>query len=578
MINERYSELIAMLILAGFADYRKQFQEVTAQAQLRFETANWNEVQLAAAQRIDLYEVAATRVADEVRAVAGELIQDHHLWIQNRSKYSLIAGKRNDAELAETFYNSVYCRLLEHLKITNQHMYIRSALEGRSVECSERLYRTYMIDQGLVNALKQMLNDFKFNIPWENWRRDLRNLVHYIRSQISDEIVLARGTKIEVIRTVFFRNKAAYIVGRVKLEQQAIPFVLPVLNNEKGAVYIDTAISQENDVSIIFSFTRAYFMVDIEVPSEFVSFLHSLIPMKSKAELYNSIGFYKQGKAEFYRNFIDHLKASDDQFEITAGTKGMVMTVFTLPSYPVVFKIIKDRFASSKQITRPVVIEKYQLVKRHDRAGRMADTQEFINLALPRERFSDALLQELQSVASSTILITDSEVTIKHLWTERRMVPLNIYLTEALERQDGEAIFHAMNEFGKCIKELAAANIFAGDMLFKNFGVTRHGRVVFYDYDEIQYLSECNFRQIPEPLYPEQELASEPWYSVAANDVFPEEFTILTACDRQIRKLFNELHGELLDYRWWQTMQKEVKAGAIVDLFPYRKLKRFPRN
>ncbi|WP_372833378.1 isocitrate dehydrogenase kinase/phosphatase-domain containing protein, partial [Pontibacterium sp.] len=276
--------------------------------------------------------------------------------------------------------------------------------------------------------------------------------------------------------------------------------------------------------------------------------------------------------------FIEHLKNSDDELIVAPGIKGMVMTVFTLPSYPLVFKVIKDSFSSSKYIARSTVIEKYQLVKRHDRVGRMADTMEFTNFSFPRARFSDELIDELQKVAGSSVEIEMDRVLIKHLWTERRMTPLNIHINEALANKDEYAVFHAINEFGKCIKQLAAANIFAGDMLFKNFGITRHGRVVFYDYDEIMYLTECNFREIPEALYPEQEMMDEPWYSVGPTDVFPEELHILTRCDRTVRKIFNELHQDLLDVKFWREMQNQVRAGNIMDVFPYRKVKRFLRN
>ena len=575
---ERDAGLTAQLILEGFIDYRKQFQGITCQAPAYFVAADWLAMQCIATERIDLYEVMIRRVANQLAVALGKRVDEHALWIAAKRAYSALIKQRNDTELGETFYNSVYCRLLEHLQITNEHIFIQSQATALSSRCSDGIYRKYELAEGLVPVLKKLLEDYQFAIPWENPRRDIRNLLRYIRQNIPAGIKRDSDTRIEVIRSVFFRNKAAYIVGRVCFSHQAVPFVLPVLNNERGGVYIDAALSEENDVSIVFSFTRAYFMVDVDVPAEFIAFLHSLIPMKTIAELYSSIGFYKQGKAEFYRAFIGHLESSADQFEIAPGTKGMVMTVFTLPSYPVVFKIIKDTFSSSKQVTRAGVIEKYQLVKRHDRAGRMADTQEFVNLTLPRERFSESLLTELNKVASKAIELKGGEVIIHHLWTERRMIPLNIYLNEMIRQENEQAIYLAINEFGKCIKELAAANIFAGDMLFKNFGVTRHGRVVFYDYDEILYLTECNFRDIPEPLYPEQELASEPWYSVAANDVFPEEFTILTACDRRIRKIFNELHGDLLSAGWWRQVQAQVVKGEIIDLFPYRKRRQFDRG
>lgn len=579
-MERRSAEWIARLIMVGFIDYRQQFKAITRQVKPCFEAADWLAIQCLAAERIDLYDVMVDQIDQQVRAAIND-ISDPELWRSVKAHYTRLIVLRDDAELSETFYNSVYCRLFDHRQITDQQMFIQSRIEASSQPGDHRIdhiYRSYTLKGGLVVCLNRLLDDYQFAIPWENKRRDIRNLLRYIRVNFSADIVTGDNTVIEVIRTVFYRNKGAYIVGRVNFDDQSVPFILPVLNNEQGGVFIDTALTDENDVSIVFSFTRAYFLVDINVPADLVGFLHSLIPMKSIAELYSSIGFYKQGKAEFYRSFINHLAQSSDQFEIAPGTKGMVMTVFTLPSYPVVFKIMKDRFSSSKQITREGVIAKYQLVKRHDRAGRMADTQEFINLSLPRKRFSEALLHELKAVAETSIDIGMDEVVIKHLWTERRMIPLNIYLDEMLRQNNEQAVFLAINEFGKCIKELAAANIFAGDMLFKNFGVTRHGRVVFYDYDEICYLTECHFRSIPEPLYPEQELAADPWYSVSANDVFPEEFSLLTACDLRVRKLFNQLHGDLLDPIWWTSTQTQISQGAIIDLFPYRKLSRFNRE
>lgn len=565
---------IAAQVMVFFAEYRLSFQEITECAQGYFETANWHEIQKLSAERIDLYEEMVEEAATALEQQLGDKVYQPGLWHQAKAHYSKLIKQRTDPELAETFYNSTYCRLFQHHLIDSENMFIQSSRQGKEIRSGDSIYLTYSLaDSGLVQLLAKMLADVPFDLPWAHKRKDIRNLILYMQKHISPEEGQARS--FDLINRVFYRNKAAYLVGRVNLDNKSQPFVLPVLNNEQGGLYIDTALSDENDVSIVFSFTRSYFLVDVDVPSEFVRFLHTLIPLKSQAELYSSIGFYKQGKAEFYRHLLQHLKETEDQFVIAPGIKGMVMTVFTLPSYPVVFKIIKDRFSSSKNVTREVVKQKYRLVKKHDRVGRMADTQEFTNFSFPRDRFSEALIEELQKEAGSSIYISNNEVVIRHLWTERYMTPLNMFIDDALAENDEQALFNAINEYGKAIKQLAAANIFAGDMLFKNFGVTRHGRVVFYDYDEIMYLTECNFRRIPEPLYPEQELANEPWYSVAPNDVFPEEFSMLTACDPSIRALFNELHGDLLDVTFWQSMQDDVNNGVVVDVFPYRKINRF---
>ena len=573
-MSKEVPERIAREVLKHFVAYRALFKAITDTAQYRFEQELWLEIQQAASYRIDLYEQQLQKAVDSIACIIGSDVYEKPLWKEIKASYTGLLYQRDDSELAETFYNSIYCKVFKHRQLTDEYMFVRSSMAVRTVSSGNAIYRSYSIEQGLVALIGRVLDDCGFNLPWENKKRDIVNLVRYIQQHMPLGFDISCMVNVDVIRSVFYRNKGAYIVGRISYRGGDIPFVIPVLNNNQY-VYVDTAISDQDQVSIIFSFTRAYFMVSVDAPSNFVGFLHSLIPSKSIGELYTSIGFYKQGKAEFVRDFIGHLSHSKDMFIIAPGVKGMVMTVFTLQSYPVVFKIIKDKFSSSKRVTKSMVHERYQLVKRHDRVGRMADTQEFSNLILPRERISDALLEELQEVAPSSLVVEEKTVTIKHLWTERRMTPLNIYLDKALDNDDSSVIFHAINEYGKAIKQLAAANIFAGDMLFKNFGVTRHKRVVFYDYDEIMYLTECNFREIPSAMYLEQEMAAEPWYSVAPNDVFPEEFTTLTACNVKVRRIFNELHGDLLGVEFWQKMQKQVGSGEVVDIFPYRQMQRF---
>jgi isocitrate dehydrogenase kinase/phosphatase len=315
-------------------------------------------------------------------------------------------------------------------------------------------------------------------------------------------------------------------------------------------------------------------MVDAPLPYQYAHFLKSLMPNKLDYEIYNSLGFPKHAKTEFYRQLVGHLDQSDDEFIIAPGIKGMVMTVFTLPSYNIVFKIIKDKFSPPKEVTHDIVREKYRLVSRYDRIGRMADTQEFDNLIFPLSRFSDELIEELQSVAASQIEIRDQDILIKHLYTERYMTPLNIYL----ETADDDQIKSAMEEYGNCIKQLAAANIFPGDMPLKNFGVTRHGRVVFYDYDEIATLTDCNFRRIPQPRTEQEEMQSGTWYTVAPEDIFPEEFRLFFSGNIKARKMFEQMHSELYELEFWTNLQDKIRNGYVVDVFPYRRAKRFDRG
>ena len=564
---------IARTILNGFESYFAEFQNITLGARHRFETARWQAVQEANIERLDLYKHKVNRVSRLAGEVSSKELSDLELWSEARTAYAQLVSSHSNYEIAETFFNSIFCTVHTHEHIHDRHIFVMPSRPLDSKPLPEySIYVRYDASAGLVAMLDRILDDYQFALPWEDRERDIANIV---RALENDLLVRAGGDgkllRVDVLESVFYRNKAAYIVGRAMVGGQLIPFILPCLNNESGGIYIDTVLFDADDASIIFSFTRTYFMVDAPVPSRYVRFLLSLMPQKGNAELYNSIGFNKHGKTEFYRDIIGHMKQSDDLYVIAPGIKGMVMTVFTLPSFGVVFKVIKDRFDPPKQVTEEIVREKYRLVSRSDRAGRMADTQEYANFIFYRNRFSEELIAELQRVAPSKLWMDEKWIIIRHLYVERRMEPLNIYLTHA----GPDAVRDAMDEYGSAIKQMAAANIFPGDMLLKNFGVTRHGRVVFYDYDEICPLTECNFRKIPEPRNEEDMMSGQPWYTVAESDVFPEEFRLFFSGNPVARSGFEAQHADLYDYRYWQELQQRIRDGFVFDTFPYRRSKRF---
>ncbi|HJV01805.1 MAG TPA: bifunctional isocitrate dehydrogenase kinase/phosphatase, partial [Burkholderiaceae bacterium] len=387
--------------------------------------------------------------------------------------------------------------------------------------------------------------------------------------------LLEPNHQIQVLSSLFYRNKGAYIVGKGINGNRIYPFVVPILYNRKRELVLDTVIFDPTLITVLFSFTRAYFMVDMEVPSAYVHFLRTLMPYKPRGEIYTILGLQKLGKNAFYREFLHHLHHSSDCFETAPGIRGLVMVVFALPSFPYVFKVIKDSFPPPKEITRQQVKEKYLLVKYHDRVGRMADTLEYSNVAFPRARFDDALLAELKEVAPSLVEEEGSQIIIRHLYIERRMTPLNIFLSEAEKRGDHAAVEHGIVEYGNAIKDMVGVNIFPGDMLYKNFGVTRHGRVVFYDYDEIEYVTDCNFRKIPQARNEEDEMASEPWYPVAKNDVFPEQFETFLLGNPEVRKYFLKHHADLLTQEYWQNAKQRLLDGIVEDVFPYPQELRF---
>ncbi|MDP3845643.1 MAG: bifunctional isocitrate dehydrogenase kinase/phosphatase [Pseudomonas sp.] len=559
---------IAKHILDGFDDYREHFRQITNGARVRFEQAQWQEIQQAAAERINLYEEKATEVGFGLRrAYSDDVLFDVAQWPLVKSAYIALIDLRFDDELAETWFNSIFCELFNHEQISDGCMFIHTTRPALRVNERAPQTRVYHPHGELDQTLRKMFEDYRFEVPYEDLERDLTRLHKQLCESLPDWVRKDPELCIELYASRLYRNKGAYLVGRIFTRDEQWPLVIPLLHREGQGIQIDALITDEAEVSIIFSFTRSYFMVRVGYPAEFIGFLRRIMPGKHVAELYTSIGFYKHGKSEFYRSLINHLANVDDKFIMAPGVRGMVMSVFTLPGFNTVFKIIKDRFAPSKNVDRATVIEKYRMVKSVDRVGRMADTQEFADFRFPLSKFDPECLAELLEVAAATVQVEGDVVLVRHCWTERRMTPLNIYLEHANEAQ----VRDSLEEYGLAIKQLAAANIFPGDMLLKNFGVTRHGRVVFYDYDEISYLTEVNFRKIPEARYPEDEMSAEPWYSVGPLDVFPEEFPPFLFADIRQCRLFNQLHGDLFTVEFWQGLQTAIRAGKVIDVFPYRR-------
>jgi isocitrate dehydrogenase kinase/phosphatase len=562
----------AAAIAGAFGNYRDQFQAITRRAPLRFARRDWHAMQQDAALRLELYGRLIAGLVTGVCALLGASLKDKKLWAVMKHAYCELIAGRADFELAETFFNSATRRIFTTVGVDPKIEFLFSDFDA-PLPGSDSTCETYLTSNSLDDAIRNLLTEYPFSVPFEDLQRDAWRAARAIECERSKVSLTRPIDGIDMIRSVFYRNKGAYLVGRIRSNDHTMPLTLAVHNGDRG-LYVDAALLTEDEVSIIFSFTRSYFHVEVDRPGDLIAFLKSIMPRKPVGELYNAIGYNKHGKTELFRDLVRHIQESTDPFEIARGDRGMVMIVFTLPSFDVVFKVIRDTFAYPKTITRREVIDRYQLVFMHDRAGRLADVQEFEHFALPRRRFSDELLAELASGASETVRIGERIVDIRHLYTQRRMAPLNLYLREIDHTRAGEAVL----DYGQAVKDLAVTNIFPGDMLLKNFGVTRHGRVVFYDYDELCPVSDCNFRELPQARAFDEEFGAEPWFYVGPHDVFPEEFITFLGLAGQERDAFLKAHGDLLTTRYWSDIQTRHRAGEVMDIIPYRSSRQFTKE
>jgi len=545
---------IALAMIQGFNKHYRLFRQTSREAKRRFEQADWLGVHKAVRERIRFYDDRVDECVERLRDEFDAQHLDDTTWQQVKLLYIGLLLNHKQPELAETFFNSVTTKILHRNYFHNDFIFVRPSISTENIEGDDvPTYRSYYAkEDGLRGAIHTIIADFLKGMP----RREV-------------------NFQIQVLGSAFYRNKAAYVIGKAINGSWEFPFAIPVLHDDNGTLYIDTILLDAWRIGLLFSLSRAYFMVDMEVPSGYVQFLRSILPAKPRSELYIMLGLGKQGKTMFFRDFIYHLHHSEDKFIMAPGIRGMVMLVFTLPSYPYVFKIIKDVFGASKTTDRATVKQKFLMVKQVDRVGRMADTLEFSNVLFPLKRFDAEVLAELQALAPSCFEIDGDQLIIKHLYIERRMEPLNIHLDRMERANNVDALENAIVEYGSAIREMAQANIFPGDMLWKNFGVTRYGRVVFYDYDEIEYMTDINFRKIPPAPDFETEMSGEVWYPVARGDVFPEEFATFLLGSPLVRKVFLKHHRDLLGTDFWQTAQRKIRDGHVEDFFPYPQELRF---
>ncbi len=566
---------VAQTMLEGFNRHYGNFRDAAVRAKMLFQAGDWLALQKLARDRIASYD---DRVEDCVRLLEDEYDAeniDDDVWQQIKLHYIGLLTHHLQPECAETFFNSVCCKILHRSYFNNDFIFVRPVISTEYLENEEPAakptYRAYYPGKdGLAATLERIVTNFQLECPFEDLPRDVACIIDAIHDTYG-AFSEAFNFQVHVLSSLFFRNKAAYIIGRIINGELLLPFAVPVRHVKPGLLALDTALLKREQLQVIFSFSHSYFLVDMDVPSAYVDFLGTIMPGKPKAEIYTSVGLQKQGKNLFYRDLLKHLSHSSDHFIIAPGIKGLVMVVFTLPSFPYVFKIIKDAFPPPKETTREKIQEKYLLVKRHDRLGRMADTLEYSSVALPLARLDEQLVRELEKEAPSMIEYEGDCLVIRHVYIERRMVPLNLFLQNGTEAD----IEHAIKEYGDAVKELMQANIFPGDMLYKNFGVTRHGRVVFYDYDEIEYLTDCNVRHVPQARTEEDELSAEPWYAVAPNDIFPETYTTFLLGDPTVRQYFMRHHADFFDPALWQKHKELLLKGELPDFFPYDQSMRF---
>lgn len=565
--QERYELItgVSQTIYDGFITYNYNFHRITRRAQVRFEKRDWKGHQDDIVERVEVYDKSVRRIVLMLRRGLEDRVNDHALWRDIKSYFGDRLELVPDAGFIKTYFNSVTRRIFDTVGVDEQVQFLETGKveeEEKSVSLSLKRYPYW---GSFRKTFETILIEYSFRVDFRDMVADAALIESEIISYLKHNMDPAnKCLRFEFIDTYFYQSARAYLVGRMIFSEGIYPIVIAFKNEEDG-IEIDALLLTEQEVSIVFGYTRSYYFADPKSVIGAVYFLHSILPRKPLDELYTVLGRLRQGKTERFSYFSKHLASTNDKFVHAAGDKGLVMIVFTLPSYNLVFKVIRDKFGYPKNITRDEVLSKYKLVSKHDRAGRLIDTQEFMKLEFPINRFSDELLDEMFNEAASTVCKKGKYIEINHVYVERRVRPLNLFINE-VPRPDAEL---AVLDYGQALKDLANTNIFPGDLLLKNFGVTNLNRVIFYDYDEVTLITECNFRDIPESDDILDDMREDIWYYVGKNDIFPEEFIKFLSMDNELRSLFLATYPELLTADYWRDIQEKHRSGELSLVVPY---------
>ena len=556
----------ARLLVDAFADYNAEFRSVTQRAPQHFEERDWRASQKDAVERIELYDKYVTGSVELMRQRLGEDVHERAIWSSVKRRFDEIIDPLPDNEFIKTFFSSVTRKTFGTVGVDPAVEFIALDLDPLGNVRTHVETKVYANRGDIELLAEELLADFSFRTPYRDFEHSVKMIAGEVKALVNSGQERRAIESVEVIKKVFYQMTRAYLVGRINGRGWTMPFVVSLRNGDSGVV-VDAIMLEESTVSVLFSFTRSYFHVDLAHVGEVVKFLKTILPRKRVSELFTVLGRAKQGKTERYRELFSHLQQSDDDFVLAPGERGLVMVCFTLPSFDVVFKLIRDKFPYQKNILREDVLTKYELVFKHDRAGRLVDAQEFKSIKFPRARFSRELLEELEQEAARTVHFEGDDVIIDHVYIERRMTPLNLYLRSASLEEAEKAVI----EYGQAIRDLAVTNIFPGDLLLKNFGVTRHGRVIFYDYDELCLVTDCRFREIPQSQHDEDDMRADAWFYVGENDVFPETFINFLGFDPQLKQVFLDAHAEVLTAEWWRGIQERLREGELLEVLPYHR-------
>ena len=557
--------MTAEWVLAQFEQFYAEFLDVPYQARTAFEQQHHSTSIWLSRYRLSLYSSYIHRMGAYLKAIQPNISIDVNFLNQLEARFWRMVENRYESDVAYAFMHSI--RRMVYRDEWKPVEYSFWGSNENSEQYPAELLQKFDVDATVSDdLLAEILRIPEFSVA----HRDIEGDALAIARRINR---LARRrdrdiTTVEMIDAGFFRNRGAYLVGKILFDDHSYaPLIIALLNGPDG-IYCDAVILDEHLAHNLFSSTLANYHVTTRYYHELSAYLHSLMPHRALGLHYSTIGYNHVGKVAVIKELKQELEDSGGVLDNAIGEPGTVAIGFAGPQSAYNLKVIRNHPTSGYKWGEfegiDSVKEKYSRVHEINRTGSMLDNIIYFNIALEKRLFSPGLLAELLAEASETVSLHGDAVLFKYLIVQPRMTPLPVFLEHADERQ----VRYVLESLGDCIKNNAAANIFNKDLDARNYGVSHFLKVYLFDYDALEVMVDVKIRSNLDRFDGEEDIPD--WYFEDGVIFLPEEIEAgLCIRDREQRQMFREYHGDLLTTGYWENLQYELRQNQVPAIKVY---------
>lgn len=568
MAENKIIPTVSRWLYEEYSLFYKEFLMIIDLAKVAFEKRDFASSVHVSSRRLSLYSASIVNVSRRLQRAYPEIQGDTECWQGIEAHYLRLIKDEYAEDIGKAYLHSLRRKIYQDEWHAADYSF--SEMTSRDEAIFSEVLRSYELESELTEEIiESILNIPQFirsygDMPQERQRVLQRIVENLARSRHRAD----RLVRVEMINAGFYRNRGAYLVGRMIFDSgNFVPLIIALLNDESG-LFVDAVLTSETYAHNIFSSALANFHVTSSYYHQVSALLKSIMPRRPLGLHYSTIGYNHLGKVAVMSDLESEIRDSDVGLETAVGSPGTVAMGFAAKNSAYSLKVIRDKPTKSYKWGEfggvESVIRKYTRVHEINRTGSMLDSIIYYKIRLDRRWFSADLLEELLTEASETVSLVDDDVVFKYLIVQIKLTPLPVYLETATEKQAETAIAN----LGYCIKNNAAANIFNRDLDARNYGIGSYSKVYLFDYDALEDLTEVKIRTNLDREDGEEDIPD--WYFEEGVVFLPEELISgLCIPQRRLSDMFARRHHNLLTTQYWTEIQQDLLNGTVPSVSVY---------